>query len=279
MKFPGKVSYSSKSTFGFCPYQYYRKYFSGEFYWISSLGVNEINYNLDFGSLVHDAIYTAITLGTIDEDKVFKIACDMAEIRLARYKYDNLINPDFWKDDLRKELNQMITFLNSIDLFDREFGVEEKFETEIEIKYDEDGEEKTHVQTIIGFMDLWYRDFDDVVVVDWKTGKPQSQLKVDQMEQLTMYTWLVEDNSEKFDWSVDCIVPAIFYTKTGRFIKSKFRKESEIDKLIDEIETMLLTTDFEPKERPPRFICKNCIGNYNCVFLKGYLRESRPKLF
>lgn len=280
MNFPKHISFTYKSTYDFCPYKCYRQYHTGEFYWINSLGVAEQSYYLDYGSLVHDVIDICLKMGILDDEKVFRLAYPMGIIRLSKYAVEGASEKDFWAADLKKELSKVFKFLRSIDILNKEYGTEEYFETEFEVHYsDEAGNETVHLQKTIGIVDLWYRDGDDIVIVDWKTGKDKSQKQVDEMEQLTFYTWLIQDNSEKFGWAIEDVLPAIFYTRIGKLIKSRFRDDDEIDELIWDLEDILAKQNFEVNEQPPKFICQSCLGSYNCKYLNAFRSRRRIKKF
>lgn len=259
------LSFSYKSTYDICPFKCYRQYHLKELKKLIEMGRVKTNYHLEYGSLIHKILEMCVSLGNYDLDDVVLFSMDMSRNKLNQFiKGDK--REDFWISDLNRDLKNSLNFLKKIDLKNREHGTEEFFETEFALE--DINTEEVFIQRVIGIVDLWYRDGDDIVFVDYKTGKPKTQRFVDEMEQLNFYTWLIEDNIQKFNWSVDSIKPSVFYTTNGKHIVSRFRRSEDINKTINDLGTIVSKADFAVKKMPPRYICEDCFGNYKCNYLE-----------
>jgi hypothetical protein len=263
MEILNHISYSYKSCYDVCPFKCYRQYHLKELSFLISINQEKKNYYLSYGTVVHSIMQMAVDLQILDFDKIFKLGRKISQRELSKFVVEGVPN-EFWLDDLKRDITNGLNLLKSIDILSKEHGTEEYFETFLDLE-DEKTRER-HSQKVIGIIDLWYREDDDIVILDYKTGKPKSQRKVDEMEQLTFYTWLVDDNKQKFSWAVDEIIPAVFYFTNDKFVKSRFRDDDEIEELINSVGKIIENEDFTVKDNPPAFICSSCFGNYKCKY-------------
>ncbi len=198
---------------------------------------------LEFGRNTHKIIETIIRyilkdqpINQLDIDEIIK---------------ENWINVNFrnedenqkFKDAANKQIKLFIKNCENFLVKTNIFSIEDEFNVNI------------NNNLITGRFDAVFKEKDDIILVDFKTGD-----KKDYSSQLSFYSLCFKEK-----YKIDNVKLAIYYLKDGVFEFIKPQDETVVIEKICDIANKISKKQFQPK---PSKYCKDCAFNNICEFYK-----------
>ncbi len=196
---------------------------------------------LEFGRNIHKIIETIIRY--ILKDKTSK------QLDIEQIIEDNWVNANFRNEDENQKFKdaaykQIKLFIKNCEKFlikTNIFSIEDEFNVNI------------NNNLITGRFDAVFKENDDIILVDFKTGD-----KKDYSSQLSFYSLCFKEK-----YKIDSLKLAIYYLKDGALEFIKPQDEKFVVQKICDIASKIRNKQFQPK---PSKYCKDCAFNNICDF-------------